>query len=700
MHFYGSWMGADNSRGTAESAWYRAVPDFEFYVAGYPNRPGNELFIEARTREGAISRVSLRFANNPSEAWFRRRVRLNTLDGTTAFRIVAKDGAGAPGGWLGFSDPFLVRSADETLLIQQFLLCLLTGVSALTLFLGPGLILRAALCRRGRQISFVWVPVPGSLGLAVCGFMNWVAPPGISPEMFARSVVLILALSIAAACLKYKIFSPLTKTERKALAVVCLLTLLCTAKAIYSLGPEGELYGGTVSRTLEVGGRSDSRLSYFVAQLVGLRLRPFSDFANLAFSPYNFTDRGPLAGLATSSIVLAGPTHLEPELPMNVGTVFDAQGFAAYRISMIALAACSLLTAFGLARLFLSESWSFLAFLVASTSPFVIHEIFFTWPKLEDGSFSLLSAYLVFRKRYFCAGLMLGIAYLYHPAALVNLPALLLLSGAVVLESRRATAHLARAIGRWLWRVISVLAGLGLWTVLWRRLGRKHFHQGHFFGYLFEADTQTPTVAHWLRSRFDSTVDTLVPLNVLIFHRKDWALNAIITPSPLVIQYFMQPWMTLPFGAGILFFPFLILLMWIATKRELAFFCAAFVIPFICFDLSYGTSRTGLLREGLHGWFLGLMIFAVYIWSKFAANRAMFSKLCQWALALRGLETVLMLVYPGIWSNGEFVQHRFRWTDSAALTTVVLVAVLLSLMTFRAVEEARAQHSQFVEACT
>ena len=52
------------------------------------------------------------------------------------------------------------------------------------------------------------------------------------------------------------------------MAATTLIVGFGVAKANISVGPPGELDSGTVSRSLEVGAHSDSRISYHVVQLV------------------------------------------------------------------------------------------------------------------------------------------------------------------------------------------------------------------------------------------------------------------------------------------------------------------------------------------------------------------------------------------------------------------------------------------------
>jgi hypothetical protein len=98
---------------------------------------------------------------------------------------------------------------------------------------------------------------------------------------------------------------------------------------MYSLSPVGELYHDEIRRTLEIGGRSDSRILYNVAQLIALRQGPTSPLPRDLYETWTFSDRGPLVGLVAAPLVLAGPTKLSNNLG-EPWTVFNSQGFGAY----------------------------------------------------------------------------------------------------------------------------------------------------------------------------------------------------------------------------------------------------------------------------------------------------------------------------------------------------------------------------------
>ena len=119
---------------------------------------------------------------------------------------------------------------------------------------------------------------------------------------------------------------------------------IAIGRALWALGPLYELYGGMVSRTLEVGGRSDSRIPFVIVQLVANGAGPFSKLAAAYLNPFDFSSRGPLAGLASTPIVLARGGRPPVDLPNQPWMPFDPQGFMAFRIAMMTFAATSLLS--------------------------------------------------------------------------------------------------------------------------------------------------------------------------------------------------------------------------------------------------------------------------------------------------------------------------------------------------------------------
>ena len=85
------------------------------------------------------------------------------------------------------------------------------------------------------------------------------------------------------------------------------------------------------------------------------------------------------------------------------------------------------------------------------------------------------------------------------------------------------------------------------------------------------------------------------------------------------------------------------------------------------------------------------MIFAVIVWKKYLGHSQQFWRLCNWALLFRGVEILLMLVLPSIWSRHLVVQRPFGPTDVLALVTMLGITLWLSVYTFRFAETLREQ---------
>jgi hypothetical protein len=78
-----------------------------------------------------------------------------------------------------------------------------------------------------------------------------------------RLVVLVAVLSwLLISLLKARPGGVLEAEERRALLLVGAALGIAIAKALWSLRPSGELYHGTIYLSLEVGDRSDTRISY------------------------------------------------------------------------------------------------------------------------------------------------------------------------------------------------------------------------------------------------------------------------------------------------------------------------------------------------------------------------------------------------------------------------------------------------------
>lgn len=669
VELYGSRREGDKSTGVVQTRWYQPKPSFYMLLAGFPNGTRGNIYLELNTRTGS-RRQNLHFDEDPNY-WRLQKIRLQDARDVISFRVVAADTSTVSMGWLGFSQPFTIQSQDTLEAQKQLLLVILCIPACLVGFIGPGLIFRAG----SRQaISPVWLVLPGILAMILLGLFAWKGPENISPAIISRIGLVTIALLAGYELIKHPLTSITTHTERRVLGLMVLLVVLAVAKATYSLGPSGELYRGSVTRTLEVGERADSRIPYEVVEIIALRKGAYSEIATALFSPWNFSHRGPLAGMAASPIVLASGAQVPAVMPSDPWTPFDPEGFAAYRIAVVVVSASSLVFVFALGRLFLDEKWSLFAFFVAAAAPFTIHELFFTWPKIAAASFVLLAVSFLKRRHPLFAGLAVGMGYLFHPSALLWVPFLLL--SIPLLEPLPDLNGSARMFA-WTKRAALACVGLAFWLVLWRIINRDHFEQAGFFGYVHQAGLLPVTIGNWLWFRLLSATKTVVPLFVFLFYRTDPDLIPIGGTTQPWVQFVDQYWCTLPFACGF-FFYFVVLRIAVTAARRAALWIAVIFVPaFLLFVAYFGAPNSGLMREGLHAWFLALLIFCVVIWRNYLTGSRALWTLATVALASRGIETLCVLVPFASWSRGYLLQPPFAVSDWLCLLIMVLGSAYL-----------------------
>lgn len=83
---------------------------------------------------------------------------------------------------------------------------------------------------------------------------------------------------------------------------------------------------------------------------------PHGGESGLIFFPSTFSNRGPLAALVASPVVLSSGAEPPTSLADQAWVPFDGEGFAAYRVALMMLGATVLLSVFGVVRTFASQS--------------------------------------------------------------------------------------------------------------------------------------------------------------------------------------------------------------------------------------------------------------------------------------------------------------------------------------------------------
>lgn len=496
--------------------------------------------------------------------------------------------------------------------------------------------------------------------------------------------------------------------ERVVLLVVVLVFAIGIGKALWSQAPAGELMGGTIARTLEPDNRSDPRLPYASVQLVAHGTAPYSSVGASYYAPWSFSDRGPIAGLASAPIVLGGGTNPPASVPaLYPWEPYDAQGYAAYRIVLMLLGTTVLLSCYGALRRVLDETTAVAGVLILAMTPFLVHETYFVWPKLLSASFGVAALVALFGRRPWIAGLLLGLSYLAHPAGLLIIPGVVLTwlvllwrgAPATCPEARRAYP-LDRWQTRWIADVAWAAAGVFVIFVAWRIANEPHVYD-RFSYYLYEAnDRRAVSFGTWLQFRLQTLADTLLPfrlyaadagsrwLNFQHGTSRTGGLHIIYGTSPAIVRFSFSYFGSLPFGVGLLYYPAYLVGIAVFARRAALLFLAAIVLPFLGFIIFWGFSITPL-REGLQFVFVISVMAAFLGHSVLPPKRNRLLRAKWWPRTIqvmatgRAIELVIMLIVPTLLTAGLLGSSLFRATDVVALLVMVGGVLGLARLSWR-----------------
>jgi hypothetical protein len=531
----------------------------------------------------------------------------------------------------------------------------------LGLLLGPGAALRV-LTNREDPIGLAFLPLPGFLLMFAAGGLAWLLGGSADPRAVACAVMLPVLLGSGAIVFALGEGPIFDHDERRTLLTVGCVLGIAIGRALWSLGPAGELYGGTVSKTLEVGDRSDSRISFIISQLVAHHEAPYGQLGSYLFAPYNFSSRGPAPGMAAAPFVLMTGGHPAAAYPEAPWTPFDREGFVAYRLAMMAFAATAFISLWDLLRRVAGRRVAQFGLLLAATTPFLVTETWFTWPKLLAASITLMALICVVERRFLLAGLLAGFASMMHPVALVSVPVIAI----VVLWPLRGARWNRPRIGA----LAKMVVGLVAFPVVWRLLNGSHYDQNQFFEYLKQAGFDLhPSAGTWIHYRLHSLADTVVPGLPWFGDGHNISINEVGGISPGIIHFFFQYWTTVPFGFAIVFLPMLLLGLWRALRRWTWGVMALVVLPFVGFTIYWGASTSGMMREGLQFW--ALCVIGVLACEQGAERfRWLRSLPARLVLVFRAVEVLGVILIPTLSTRHEVLSSIYWPTDLVALALI------------------------------
>jgi hypothetical protein len=631
----GSWIQSDAFEGSFTTAWFKAARVVRIKVAGYPAQGDSvRLDLEVRRRDGSPTILPYRRAD-PGERWSDWIVRLPA--DVLSVRIRAVDSSTQARGWLAFSAPF---TADGPVCrdLWSLLQIAATTCLALTLLYAPGLLWFAG--RQRGPAEFALATLVGPLAVAALGVVCWAGGGRVSPATLA-GIGVAVTLAVIGFLSRRRIAADWARREIAALVGVgALLAGFAVAKANLSYGPKGELYEGTVSRTLEASGHPDSRISYFMTQLIAQHLAPGSPEAAHYYAPWSLASRGPLAGLIAAPIVLATGAQVPEGVLDEEWRPFDRQGFVTYRITLIVLASLAAWAVFGVTAGLMGPAWGWLSAITTLLAPFFVHEMYFTWPKMIAAT-CVLAAFQFGRLRQGGrAGLALGVGYLFHPLALLSAPFL----AVWLLGDRSLGPSGLRAR-----QALLCCIGTATLAVPWYAWGHLHPAMGAsqdiFFSYFCMADNRGATLATWWSSRWQNFATTFVPFYLLATDQAHESINSVFGRSDGWIHFGFQYWNTLPFAIELPAFILLLPGLVAGIRRSPAAAGAVVIGPALLLIAYWGAADTGLMRQCGHVLFLATIVFGTW---GLAQNPAPFSRLAvrlqlhPLFLALRVLDVAWM----------------------------------------------------------
>ncbi len=648
------------ARSQVHSPWYRGGRDVVVAAATSSAQLQRSLVVEAGGRSWPVPQ--------PAIASAQQQIRLH-VTGFDRFRLVGTVSRPGPA-WFLFTAPYQPR--EQTLArLGDAGRTVLTAIAILTLLLGPGLVLL-------RRVSLLTLALPGLLILSAIGTVIWIAA-GVSnvdshsnvgwPNTAAAALVGVVAVGIGVGALIRPVPTISPPTAR-VLAIYALLVFIVAGRGLWAPGPSGETFGGTVTRTLEIGPRSDPRLPYAGAltALDGVSPTNVPRTDGFGFGAgWTLGDRGPGAAVYSAPIVAASGAvqlHHLPQLPWQP---IDPQGYFAYRIGMGAANLLVVPVLAGIAGAFRGRRGMQLGAAFAGLTPFVVHESFYVWPKFLTAMWVLLAGYAALRRRPMRAGLCLLAGYLTHPLALLWAPTIGLLWLYAAWRRRRSYPVLAaQAAGL----VGIVVAGAGIWTLATRVPG----HRSTFLTYFPEVDLiRVHTVGAWLHGRAESLANTLVPGWLPTHYANIGDSNSISGGTSRGLHWLLQYWATLPFGFGLAGIPLLIISVLWVLRRVPTIFALVVVLPFLIFTIYWGAAITGMLREGLHPWLATLLICCAVA----AAGRSRWWRIVALLSCLRVGGVVAVLIGPLLVDHRSLLMQGFITTDICAL--ILMLGSVLGL---------------------
>lgn len=405
VRHWGSWAASDEHRGTLRFGPFRAPAELRFAVTGYPEVPGNEIYLE---RQDTHERFPIP-VRNLHETWMVVDVSPPAPWLGQPVTLVAVDGSSAIAGWLGISEPLRQGLGEGNAALFLSLTCWLLNGALL------GILWVAALriVRRGRIVPPQWAPLVAAGAVAAAGYMVfWLffAAPAVGK---LGSVTLLAVGAILAARRSGASTEDDSKCEGRPV-VVLLLAVGFFYLALLHLFPSSREFYDLAANRLREGMPGDNTLPHNVAagMYVGADLRPEG-------AEWLTSDRPPLqSGWQLLTLPVSKTLGLDDR---------TSTGTSAVWLQLLWIpAAYGLLRTLGLSAR-RASGW----IVLMALSGFFAQNTLFTWPKLSAAAFGSGAFALWFlcgpptRTMYATGAALAGLAWLSHGGIAFSFLALL-----------------------------------------------------------------------------------------------------------------------------------------------------------------------------------------------------------------------------------------------------------------------------------
>jgi hypothetical protein len=286
----------------------------------------------------------------------------------------------------------------------------------------------------------------------------------------------------------------------------------------------------------------------------------------------------------------------------------------------------------------------------------------------------VMSFSLVHARRFFVAGIVLGVGFLFHPLVLLWAPWLALWAAGRSAWTMRDVASTLVRLG----------AGAALLVLPWMLVGLlaphlpdTHFAgQGDFLRYWTIADRHAATWATWWHTRWLNFANTFVPLHVFLSEESfdHFRANSPYGPSPPIVKFAYVWWNSLPFGAGLGAWALGLAALGWAVARLRAAAWLWFVAPALFITAYWGMDPLGLMRECGHPLLVALIAILCVVAARQGGwiERALLHRATPW---LQLPETWLMLWLTTL-ANREPTSVAFAHLDTFNLALNALALML------------------------